>query len=225
MSKNMKKILLALFTLVVFAVPLFAQNVTIKFAMNVEKEDYAKNSFQWTVAGKPTVKDGFDAAAGASKAGSTGGFNVVRYDNAETTKKAAIPAGLRGLVLYPVSDYGTKEFDNLTVTQNGGVIVVRFIHRGTAYELTTDKKGNFNVLTGAKLAKGVADNNKNVFTVNDAFLKAGGDKTKMSDVDWSKVTLVPDTFDPEASMHYEGNLKFSFKKGVLSISGTLKPAK
>ncbi len=225
MSKNMKKIFLALLTFVVFAVPLFAQNVTIKFAMNVEKEDYANNYFQWTVAGKPAVKDGFDATAGASKAGSTGGFDAVRYDNAETTKKASMPTALRGLMLYPVSDYGTKEFDNLTVTENGGVIVVRYIHRGTAYELTTDKKGNFDVLTGAKIAKGVGDNNRNVFTVNDAFLKAGGDKAKMSDVDWSKVTLTPDTFDAAASMHYEGTLKFSFKKGVLSISGTLKPAK
>jgi len=55
--------------------------------------------------------------------------------------------------------------------------------------------------------------------------KAGGDAAKMSDLDWSKVQLVSDTYSPEAAYHYEGTLKFTFKNNVLGISGTLKHSK
>ena len=144
---------------------------------------------------------------------------------AEADKKAAIPAGLRNLFLYPVANFDVAQFDNLTVTENGGVVTVRFVHRGTAYELTTDKKGNFDVLTAAKIARNVGDNNKNVFTVKPEYLKAGGDAAKMSDVDWSKVQLVSDTFSPESAYHYEGTLKFTFKNNILIITGTLKRSK
>ena len=44
----------------------------------------------------------------------------------------------------------------------------------------------------------------------------------MSDLDWSKITLEQDTFNPEAAYHYEGNLKFAFKNNILSISGIMK---
>ena len=129
------------------------------------------------------------------------------------------------MLLYPVSNFDVAQFDNLTVSENAGVITVCFVHRGTAYELTTDKKGNFNVLTGAKIARNVGDNNMNVFTVKPEYLKAGGDAAKMSDLDWSKVQLVNDTYSPEAAYHYEGTLKFTFKNNVLGISGTLKHSK
>ena len=200
-------------------------DVRIDYRMNVAKADYAANYFNWTVGKQPAVKDKFDTASGASVKGSTKAFNEVRYAEPAADKKAAIPAGLRGLLLYPVANFDVAQFDNLSVTEKGGVVTVRFVHRGTAYELTTDKKGNFDVLTGAKIARNVGDNNMNVFTVKPEYVKAGGDAAKMSDVDWSKVQLVSDTFNPEAAYHYEGTLKFTFKNNVLSITGTLKRSK
>jgi hypothetical protein len=208
-----------------FAAADSSTDVRIDYRMNVAKADYTANYFNWTVGKQPAVKDKFDTASGASVKGSTKAFNEVRYAEPAADKKAAIPAGLRGLLLYPVSNFDVAQFDNLSVTEKGGVVTVRFVHRGTAYELTTDKKGNFDVLTGAKIARNVGDNNMNVFTVKPEYLKAGGDAAKMSDVDWSKVQLVSDTFSPEAAYHYEGTLKFTFKNNVLSITGTLKRSK
>lgn len=208
-----------------FAAADSAMDVRIDYKMNVAKEDYTANYFNWTVGKQAAVKDKFDTASGASVKGSTKAFNEVRYAEPAADKKAAIPAGLRGLLLYPVSNFDVAQFDNLTVSENAGVITVCFVHRGTAYELTTDKKGNFNVLTGAKIARNVGDNNMNVFTVKPEYLKAGGDAAKMSDLDWSKVQLVSDTYSPEAVYHYEGTLKFTFKNNVLGISGTLKHSK
>jgi len=208
-----------------FAAADSSTDVRIDYRMNVAKADYTANYFNWTVGKQPAVKDKFDTASGASVKGSTKAFNEVRYAEPAADKKAAIPAGLRGLLLYPVANFDVAQFDNLSVTEKGGVVTVRFVHRGTAYELTTDKKGNFDVLTGAKIARNVGDNNMNVFTVKPEYLKAGGDAAKMSDVDWSKVQLVSDTFSPEAAYHYEGTLKFTFKNNVLSITGTLKRSK
>lgn len=208
-----------------FAAADSSTDVRIDYRMNVAKADYTANYFNWTVGKQPAVKDKFDTASGASVKGSTKAFNEVRYAEPAADKKPAIPAGLRGLLLYPVANFDVAQFDNLSVTEKGGVVTVRFVHRGTAYELTTDKKGNFDVLTGAKIARNVGDNNMNVFTVKPEYFKAGGDAAKMSDVDWSKVQLVSDTFSPEAAYHYDGTLKFTFKNNVLSITGTLKRSK
>ena len=128
-----------------FAAADSAMDVRIDYKMNVAKEDYTANYFNWTVGKQAAVKDKFDTASGASVKGSTKAFNTVRYAEPAADKKAAIPAGLRGLLLYPVSNFDVAQFDNLTVSENAGVITVCFVHRGTAYELTTDKKGNFNV--------------------------------------------------------------------------------
>ncbi|MGP1602179.1 hypothetical protein [Treponema sp.] len=199
-----------------------AENVRIDYKMNVVQEAYSGNYFSWAVGKNEAVKDMFDAASGASAKGSTKAFNSIRYAEPAADKKAAMPTGLRGLFLYPVAAWDVAAFDNLQVSTNGGIITVRFVHRGNAYELTTDKKGNFDILTGAKIARKVGDNNMNVFTVKPEYLKEGGDPAKMSDLDWSKITLEQDTFNPEAAYHYEGNLKFAFKNNILSISGIMK---
>ena len=201
---------------------LFAQNVKIDARVNVLAADKA-NYFNWTLGNKVT-KDSFDAASGASLSGSTEGFNAVRYD-AESTKKAAVPVTLRGLLLYPVSDFATAQADALTVTANGKALVVRFVHRGTAYELTTDKNGKANVLTCAKSAKALADNVGGEFVLKSEFVKAGGDPKKMSDLDWSKVALVSDAKAADASRWYEGSLDVAYVKGILTIKGNLTEKK
>lgn len=197
---------------------LYAQSAKIDARMNVLASD-ATNYFNWSY-GSENIKDKFDATSGASIAGSTEKFNSVRYDSLET-KKAALPVALRGLLLYPISDYKTMTDDNLTVTENGKVLVIHYVHRGTAYELVTDAKGKFDVLTGAKFAKGLADNVGGEFVLKNEYLKAGGDAKKMSDLDWTKITLVPDTKDAAATSWFQGSLDIGLKKGILTVKGTL----
>ncbi len=202
--------------------PLGAQSVKIDARMNVLSSDTA-DYLSWTLGGKAT-KDSYDAASGASLSGSTGALDAVRYD-AASSKKAAIPVALRGLLLYPVSDFATTQYDALTVQANGKALTVRYVHRGTAYELTTDKNGKFDVLTGAKSAKSLADNVGGDFVLKPEFVKAGADPKKMSSLDWSKITLVPDAKDPAATRWYEGSLAFGYKAGVLTVKGTLNEKK
>ena len=216
--KNSKFIIAAL-VLVAVAGLAVAQKVSIDFRFNTEAAD-AKNHFNWSANGK-SVKDGFDAATGASIARSTTAFNVVRYDN-DATKKNAIPAGLRALVLYPVAAWNTATSDAFTVTANGKQLVIRFIHRGTAYQVTTDNKGKIDTDDSFKIAAGVGENVGGKFLIKDEFLKDGGDKANMADLDWSKITLVDDEAAEDATVDYDGELTASLKKGILTIKGNLK---
>ena len=216
--KNSKFIIAAL-VLVAVAGLAVAQKVSIDFRFNTEAAD-AKNHFNWSANGK-SVKDGFDAATGASIAQSTTAFNVVRYDN-DATKKNAIPAGLRALVLYPVAAWSTATSDAFTVTPNGKQLVIRFIHRGTAYQVTTDNKGKIDTDDSFKIAAGVGENVGGKFLIKDEFLKDGGDKANMADLDWSKITLVDDEAAEDATVDYDGELTASLKKGILTIKGNLK---
>lgn len=216
--KNSKFIIAALVLAAVASLAV-AQKVSIDFRFNTEAAD-AKNHFNWSADGK-TVKDGFDAATGASKAQSTTAFNVVRYDN-ETTKKNAIPAGLRALVLYPVASWDTAVADAFTVTENKKQLVIRFVHRGTAYQITTDSKGKIDTGDSFQIATGIADNIGGKFMIKDEFLKAGGDKANMADLDWSKIRLIDDEAAEDATVDYDGELSASLKKGILTVKGNLK---
>ena len=53
-----------------------ATDVKIDFRMNIAKQDYESNYFNWTLGKEATVQDKFDAVSGASLKGSTKGFNA-----------------------------------------------------------------------------------------------------------------------------------------------------
>ena len=189
--------------------------------MNIAKQDYEANYFNWTLGKQETVQDKFDAVSGASLKGSTKEFNVVRYAGNAADKKAAIPAALRSLFLLPLSDWKFVEEYGLQVTNTDGALTIRFARKTTAYELKTDNEGNFNVLTGARIAKDITEKTDTGYVIKSEYLKAGGEPTKMSDLDWDKVPLKADTFAPDAAYHYEGTLKFALKDSVLTVNGTL----
>jgi len=128
---------------------------------------------------------------------------------------------LRNLLLFPVSSFEVPTADAFTVVSDKNGIVVRFVHYGTAYQLTTDAKGNFDLTTGAKVAKQICENVGGAFVLKPEFVKAGGDVKKMADLDWSKLTLVADARDPAATRWYEGKLAFGYKDGVLTVKGNL----
>ena len=198
-----------------------ATDVKIDFRMNIAKQDYESNYFNWTLGKQETVQDKFDAVSGASLKGSTKEFNVVRYAGNAADKKAAIPAALRSLFLFPLSDWKFVEEYGLQVTNTDGAFTIRFARKTTAYELKTDNKGDFNILTGAKIAKDITDKTETGYMIKPEYLKEGGDPAKMSDLDWNKVPLKDDTFASDAAYHYEGTLKFALKDNVLTVNGTL----
>lgn len=198
-----------------------ATDVKIDFRMNIAKQDYESNYFNWTLGKQETVQDKFDAVSGASLKGSTKEFNVVRYAGNAADKKAAIPAALRSLFLFPLSDWKFVEEYGLQVTNTDGALTIRFARKATAYELKTDNKGNFNILTGAKIAKDITDKTETGYMIKPEYLKEGGDPAKMSDLDWNKVPLKDDTFASDAAYHYEGTLKFALKDNALTVNGTL----
>ena len=130
------------------------QKVSLDVRFNALAEDSA-NYFKWSEGGNAAVADGYDAATGASKAQSTTRFDAVRYDN-ETSKKAAIPSGLRSLVLFPIASFDTAVNDAFTVTENGKQLTIRFVHRGTAYQIITVSNGKIDMATSFSTAAGVA---------------------------------------------------------------------
>ena len=212
-----KMIFAAAAVAIISSVAVFAQKATIDYRFNALAED-ANNYFNWTADGK-SIKDSFDVAAGASKAKSTTEFNVVRFD--ATGSKKAVPAGLRSLVLYPVSSRATAEGDAFSVSENGKMLTIRFIHRGVAYQITTDAKGNIDTASSFQIAT-VGDNVGGKFTLKDEYLKAGGDKSKMANIDWTKVSFAKDVADSDAGYTYTGSLKAAYKNGILTVKGTLQ---
>lgn len=195
-----------------------AQKAKIDMKYKVGTDD-AANYINWSADGT-TVKDGFDAASGASKANSTKKFDIVRFD--ATGKKQAVPGGFRALMLFPVATSAVAKGDNMTVTAEGKKVTITFIHRGTAYKITSDEKGNIDMATSFQKAAGLADNVGGKFVLKDEFLKEGGDNTNMASLDWSKVTLAADTADADAGYTYTGSLKAEYKDGVLTLNGSLK---
>jgi hypothetical protein len=164
--------------------------------MNVRAPDPSANYFKWSV-GSLNINDAFDTATGASKMNSTAQFDTVRYDSA-TTKQAAIPGGLRSLFLFPVATWETAVSDSLQVAASGKMVIIRYVHRGSAYQFQTDANGKLNILTGCKVASGVGDN-----------------------IDWTTIRLTNDTFSSSASRHYEGMLDVAYADGILTIKGNL----
>jgi hypothetical protein len=215
-----KKIaILVVLALLTGVVSIFAQNVNIDYRMNVRAADPAANYLKWSF-GTLNISDALDAASGASKMKSTAQFDAVRYDSA-ATKQAAIPGGLRSLFLFPVAAWSTSVEDSLQVGASGKQVIIRYVHRGSAYEIRTDANGKLNILTGCQIAAGVADNNNNSFVLKSNYVKSGQDPRKMSSLDWSKIRLIHDTFGANASRHYEGILDVAYVDGILTIKGTL----
>jgi hypothetical protein len=220
---NRKIDVLAVLVLMTSAVSLFAQSVRIDYRMNVRAPDPSANYLKWAF-GSLNIDDALDTATGASKMKSTAQFDAVRYDSA-ATKQASIPGGLRSLFMFPVAAWETAVSDSLQVATIGKQVIIRYVHRGSAYEFTTDAMGRLNILTGCKIASGIADNNNNSFVIKSANLKAGQDPRRMSSLDWTKIRLMNETFSPTASRHYEGMLDVTYIDGILTMKGTLTEKK
>ncbi len=180
MTKKLALISMALFALT--AVALSAADLTIDMQVNTVAKDYAANYLTFKGLVNSVDKDQFapgaDATSGASKQQSTEVFNAYRFD---VKGKATLPGSLRNLMLYAVANDSIRTGDNLTVTKTAaGVIMVRYIHRGTAFEIVTDATGKLTlpVTTIKSRVIGATDN-----TIATDFSSTG----KAVNVDWKKV--------------------------------------
>jgi hypothetical protein len=229
-------LLIAAFVLAAFAAS--AADLTIDFQVNTAAKDYANNYFTFKGANNSVDKDQFvlaaDGTTGASKLLSTELFNSYRFD---VRGKKTMPGAVRSLFLYAVADDGTRTGDNLQVSKaTDGTIMVRYVHRGTAYEIVTDKTGSLVLPTTSVRQRKIGHSDN---AIHPDFSSNG----KPSGVDWTKVwnasiadgkqvgsttsktgKIGPDAADSEF-FALAGTLKFTFAGNILKIAGELNAVK
>jgi hypothetical protein len=173
--------LVCLFALV--AVALSAADLTIDMQVNTAAKDYVGNylTFKGAIASveKDQFAPGADATSGASKLASTEVFNAYRFD---VKGRQTMPSGLRFVLLYAVANDAIRTGDNLTVSKSGsGALVVRFVHRGTAFEIATDAAGTIALPSATAVRKRTIGHTDN--TISADFSSNG----RPTGVDWKKV--------------------------------------
>ncbi len=203
---------------------------TLDYQMNVVAADAANNYLTFSGLSGSANKDQFDAATGASKLESTVMLNAYRTD---LLGGKIMPGALRSLLLYPVADDKTRIDDALSVSMaSSGVITIRYVHRGTAYEIVTDKSGKLSMpsLVVKTRKIGHTDN-----TIHSDFSSNG----KASGVDWAKVWnasiadgkqvgsttsktgKITDDVANSTVYEYKGDIQVSFDGKILKMAGTL----
>ncbi len=208
--------------------------LTLDYQVNAVAADVANNYLTFKGPVASATKDQYDATSGASKLESTLVLNYYRND---IFGKKILPGGLRGLFLYPIASHEQMTDDAFGVVKNAdGSIRIRYIHRGTANELTTDKTGKLvfpGVTVQARKIGFIAGAGPQVIS---AEFSADG---TAATVDWAKVwdakiaggkvigTSTQKTGDitPDAAtsdlIGYEGALQLTFDGIILKMAGVL----
>lgn len=235
----MKKIALTV-ALLALAGLAFAQapavpTLSIDYQVNAVAADDANNYLTFKGPVASSNKDQFDAVSGASKLESTFTFNYYRND---IFGKKILPGGLRGLFLYPIAGDKTRLEDGLNVAKLAdGSIRIRYVHRGTANEVTTDKTGKLAFPGATFQARKIGYILGEGPQVISSEFSADGTAAK---VDWAKVwdksiaggkvigattqktgDIAADVANSEI-LGYEGALQFAFDGKILKIAGDLK---
>jgi len=212
---------------------LFAADLTIDWQFNLAGKDYANNYLSFKGAAASVERDQYvpvDATTGASRFKSTATFNAYRTD---AQGKKTMPGSLRSFFMFPVAPDSVRADDGLTVAKApDGVITVRYIHRGAAYEFKTDKTGKLDLATTQFRMRviGHTDNQ-----IAGAFSPTG----KVADADWAKIwnPATPDGLKvgatatvtgkigvdaaDSATTVWKGVLQFTLNGTVLKVSGKL----
>ncbi len=214
-----------------------AADLQIETQVNVAAPDDANNYATFIGPVGAVTKDQFvavDAVSGASKLKGTELFNKYRLD---VQNKATIPGGLRGIFLYGIAGNATRLSDGLTVLKAAdGTIVIRTVHRGTAYEVSTDTSGILALPTNSIMSRKIGHTDNQIST---DFSTTG----KVADVAWVKVwdasiadgkvvgttssktgKIAPDLANSNL-FYYQGNLQVTFENNILKIKGSLDAKK
>ncbi|MCX7029255.1 MAG: hypothetical protein NTU62_03940 [Spirochaetes bacterium] len=215
-----------------------AADLTIDMQVNTAAKDSANNYLTFKGANNSVDKDHFvlaaDGTTGASKLLSTELFNSYRFD---VRGKKTMPGALRSLLLYPVADDGTRTGDNLQVFKAAdGTIMIRYVHRGTAFEIVTDKAGKIVLPTTTVRSRKIGHSDNQIHADFSSNGKATG-------VDWAKVwnasiadgktvgsttsktgKIAPDIVESEFFV-LAGTLQVTFAGNILKIAGELNAQK
>jgi hypothetical protein len=236
----MRKIALVLL-LSAWGFPLSAQDLSIDYRFNVSGPDSGNYlTYKSAIRYIEANKDVFDAGTGASKHKSTSLFAPIQTD---IMGRATISAGLRGLLLFPLANDGTRVADKLRVYKDGNVITMEYVHMGVAYRIQTDKNGNITFPRGSYVMRtiGYLTDFSKPQVISTDFSADGTAAT----VDWKKVwdSGVPagriissgvdaktgpiqnDYGDMMAMFNWDGALQVGFDNEVLTIKGILRPIK
>lgn len=185
----MKKIAVSLLLALGLVATSFAGDLNLEAQFEITGKVPGKNFLTIKGAAGSVEKDTVDVVTGASKAKATELLNSYRNG---PDKKASLPAGLQSLFKYGVSPEKQFAADALTVTKAAdGTITIQYVHRGRAFKMVSDKKGQFGLPTGDYKSRVVAWLEKDgTNTVAKEFSPTG----KVADINWAKVwdTAVPD---------------------------------
>ncbi len=230
---------LALFALIgSFAL---AQDLKIDYQLNMAPGAVGSYfTFTGPIRYMAADKDHVDAKTGASVGNSTELFNAYIYD---VKGKATFPSGLRGLFLFAVAPAEQRTVDNLSAAKAGdGTITIRYVHRGTAYEIVTDKSGRINFPDNALRRRPIGFIQGEGPQVLHRDFSSDGTAAK---IDWRKVwddriaggkeikagvanktgSVGPDGAAPDSMYHWQGALQVTLERNVLKIVGGLNVVK
>jgi hypothetical protein len=184
-------------------------------------------------------KDSFDAVSGASRQKSTSLFAPLQTD---IMGKATISGGFRSLLMYPLAHDSLRSGNNLHVYNEGAIITMEYIHRGVAYRIQTDNRGNISFPRGSYVMRTVGYiKGEDPQVISTDF---SADKTAAG-VDWKKVwdprtpsgrpvdsgsdsvtgPIQNDYGDMMAMFNWDGTLEVRFENSILTIQGVLRPIK
>jgi hypothetical protein len=219
---------------------LSAQDLSIDYRFNVSGRAEG-NYLSYTSAIRYIAadKDSFDAVSGASRQKSTSLFAPLQSD---IMGRATISGGFRSLLMFPLAADSVRTEDNLHVYKEGAVVIMEYVHRGVAYRVQTDNRGNISFPRGSYVMRTIGYIKGSDPQVISADFSAN--KTA-SAVDWKKVwdpntpsgrpvdsgsnsvtgPIQNDYGDMMAMFNWDGTLEVGFENSILTIKGVLRPAK
>ena len=214
-----------------------SEDLTIDFRFNLDEADVENNYFTWTgnIRYMAAEKDQADLTTGASKLGSTSLFQSYLYD---VEGKNTMSSGLRGLFLFAVNPYEQAVGDALNASKaSDGTITIQYAHRGTAYRIVTDKKGELAFPNGTFESRAIGFIERGSPQVLSTDFAADG---TAATIDWAKVWdssvksgkeiegSTKKTGDivfagaSDAAMYvFDGSLDVALEGGILTIKGFL----
>lgn len=214
-----------------------SKDLVISFRKNLVADDVDNYfSFSGNIRYIAADKDHADEVSGASALGSTHLFQPYIYD---VNGKRTFSGGLRGVFLFAVTPYSQVEGDNFSASKAAdGKITIQYAHRGTAYRIVTDTKGNLTFPNGTFEQRTIG------------YIVGGGPQVISLDfstdgtaatVDWAKVwdssvadgklvddkstkttgPIVSGADDPASMYYYDGTLAVAIEGDILTIDGAL----
>jgi uncharacterized protein YajQ (UPF0234 family) len=132
-----------------------------------------------------------------------------------------MPRGIRHLLLFPVASRRYNDNFYLTVENVGRKLIIRFILYGTVYQIQTDDNKKIDISNSCFWAENITESNSLVSILRTQYVKTGANPNNMNALDWSKINLVPDVAEVDASRKYSGILTADYNNGVLTIKGVL----